>query len=103
MANVYDSDFVVSEFKLQLDNYAQFRTNSLEKSYKFPYLPTIGKIVSQLFFNKDDFGIKYLTEVDMPLNKETKPKSPLFEWGCRIRQLRPRIGVTPTSNVNDDT
>ena len=29
--------------------------------------------VSLLFFYKDDFGIKYLLKVDMPLNKETKP------------------------------
>ena len=33
----------------------------------------MGSIASQLFFLKDDFGIKYPTKVDMTLNKETKP------------------------------
>ena len=30
-------------------------------------------IVSLLFFCKNNFGVKYPTKVDMPLNKETKP------------------------------
>ena len=34
----------------------------------------MGKIVSLLFFLENGFGIKYLTKIDMPLNKEeTKP------------------------------
>ena len=28
----------------------------------------------ELFFNKDAFGIKYLSKIDMPLNKDIKPK-----------------------------
>ena len=32
----------------------------------------MGQIVSLLFFYKDGFGIKYLTKVDMRLNKENK-------------------------------
>ena len=34
----------------------------------------MGWIVPQLFLFEDGFGIKLPTKIDMPLNKETKPK-----------------------------
>ena len=34
-------------------------------------LTAMGQIESLLLFYKDDFGIKWHTKVDMPLNKET--------------------------------
>ena len=37
--------------------------------------PTIGSTVPLLFFWKGGFGIKLPMKADMPLNKETKPKS----------------------------
>ena len=38
--------------------------------------------MGQISFNKDDFGIKYLATVDMPLNRETKlnQEPPLEEY-----------------------
>ena len=37
-------------------------------------LPVMSWIVPLLVFYKDGFDIKYPTKVDMPLNKEIKPK-----------------------------
>ena len=57
MANVLDCD-IVSDFKLQLQNYIHFRTNTLEKGINSFITPAIGWIVPLLFFYKNDFGIK---------------------------------------------
>ena len=44
-----------------------------------PLVPlTMGKIISLLPLYVDDFGIKYSTKADMPLNKEIKPVFPIF-------------------------
>ena len=40
--------------------------------YESPYSPSYGVIAPSLLFNKNGFGIKYPTKVDMPLNKETR-------------------------------
>ena len=58
MVKTLDSIIVVTEFKLQSSYYVHFRTNTFEKGMKPLILPTLGCIVSQLFFYKDGFGIK---------------------------------------------
>ena len=47
--------------------------------FSSPYPPVaVGQAVSQLFFNKNAFGIKYSTKIDRPLNRETKPNLKSF-------------------------
>ena len=73
MVNVLDCNIVVSKFELLLRHYIPIRTNSRGKGTK-PLIPSVrGEIVTQLFFYKNYFGIKYPIKVDMPLNRETKP------------------------------
>ena len=68
MAKVRDFDHKVSEFELQLHYYVHFR-----KGIKLHIPSAVGLIVSSLFFCKNDFGIKYPTKLDMPLNKSINP------------------------------
>ena len=56
----------VSELEFYPRDYFHFWTNILGNIIP----PTIGKIVSLLFFNKDGFVIKLPMKVDMPLNKK---------------------------------
>ena len=49
VANVLDSDMVVSEFKLLARYHFHFRTYTLERSTNLLIFPCIGKIVSLLF------------------------------------------------------
>ena len=56
VANVLDRD-IVSEFELQSNNYAHFRTIILKKSMKLFY-PLSYWLVPLLRFYKDGFGIK---------------------------------------------
>ena len=73
MANVLGSGLKVNEFKLQSPCYVYFQISSGKVWPFLSLLPTaIGLIVSLLFLYMDSFGIKWLTKVDMPLNKETK-------------------------------
>ena len=68
MAKVLDSGFEVSEFDLlSHDNTKRKGMNTLISS-------GMGQIVPLLFFDKNWVGIKLSTKVDMPLNKEDKPK-----------------------------
>ena len=71
VANVLDFKIVVSEFEFQSLYYVYFRINILEKGMN-PDPPAIDLKTQLLFFYKDGFGIKYPTNVDMPLNKETE-------------------------------
>ena len=64
-----DCDLEVSGFELQLCYFVQFRTYNL--SYEPTYFAAMGQIAPPLFSNVS-FGIKLLTKVDMPLNKETE-------------------------------
>ena len=72
MTKVLDCSLKVSEFQLHLHYYIHFCTNTLGKGMN-PFIPlAMSRIVSLLFFYKDGFGIKGLTKIYMPLNKETK-------------------------------
>ena len=51
-----------------------------------PYPLAMSQIVSQLFFYKDGFGIKYPTNVDISLNKETKPNQQKCMCSTNINQ-----------------
>ena len=73
VANVLDSDLVVSEFEFQSRYYIHFRTSALEKGMNLLLHPAMSWIISLPYFYNDDFGIKKPTKVDVPLNKETKP------------------------------
>ena len=42
VANVLDSDILVSEFELQSRYYVHFRTNTLGQSWNLPILPSYG-------------------------------------------------------------
>ena len=57
MAKVLDCGAEVSEFELQSRNYVHFRTNTFGKGMNPFILPSVGWIVSLLFF-KDSFGIQ---------------------------------------------
>ena len=73
MTKVMDCDLQVSKFKLQECYHFHFQIITLEKGLN-PLIPqAIGRIVSILFFYKDSFDIEWLMNVDMLLNKETKP------------------------------
>ena len=75
MNKAMDYRIIVSEFVLQSHYYIHFQANNLGKGMKPLIIPAMGWIVLLLFFLENGFGIKYLTKVDMPLNKETKPNS----------------------------
>ena len=51
MAKVLDCSLEVSEFELQSRNYVHFQTNTFILTAK-------SEMISQLFFYKDEFGIK---------------------------------------------
>ena len=74
MVKAMDCGFVVSEFDPQPRYYVHFRTNTLGKGMNPLIVLAICYIVPLLFFYENGFGIKWPTKVDMPLNKETKPK-----------------------------
>ena len=40
---------------------------------KLFFFPAMSSIVPRLSFKNNGFGIKYLTEVDMPLDRENEP------------------------------
>ena len=58
-----------SEFEFQSRYNVHFRTNTLGKLINSLIPPDMDKIVPLLFFYKDGFGIRYPTNVDMPLNE----------------------------------
>ena len=70
-AKVMDCDTLVSEFELQSCYYVHFRTSALGRVMNPFISPTIG-YVRLLFSNKNVLGIKFLTKLYMPLNKQTK-------------------------------
>ena len=72
VVNVQDCDIVGREFDLPPLYYVHFRINTFGKGYIPSFPLAIGLILPLIFFYKDDFGIKSITKVDMPLNKETK-------------------------------
>ena len=55
MVNAIDCWIVVSEFQSQ--HYVNLRTNTLGKGMYNLILPGVVKILTLLFFSKDDFGI----------------------------------------------
>ena len=62
----------VSEFELQSRYDAHFRTDTLGKGMKPPYPPSYGlNSTTTVYFE----GRIWHKKVDMPLNKETKPKA----------------------------
>ena len=72
MVNKLDSKIVVNEFDLHSRYYVHFGINTLWEGMNCFIPSTKNKIVLRLFFYRDVFGTRYSTEVDMPLNKETK-------------------------------
>ena len=58
MAKELDWGLKVSEFKFQSCCYVHFRTNIFWKVTKPLTPPAMGLIVPQLYFYKDNFGIK---------------------------------------------
>ena len=59
MINMYNCSFEVSEFELQSSYDIHFQMNILGEGTEPPYPPLVmDKIVSLLFFYKDDFSIK---------------------------------------------
>ena len=78
LVKAMDSEIIVSEFVLKSCYYVHFRTSTLGKGMKPLILPGMGEIVPLLFFEENGLGIKKPTNVDMLLNKETKPNVPFF-------------------------
>ena len=72
VACVPDFDIVVSEFELQSQYCVRFQTHTLGKGMNPLIPPSLGDILSLLYFYKDTFGIKYSKKVDIPLNKWSK-------------------------------
>ena len=72
VANMLGCNIVVSELELESRYCVQLRTNTHGKGVNRLILSVIGLIEPLLSFYKVYFGIKYLTEVDMLLNKGTK-------------------------------
>ena len=68
--SVLECGLDVNEFKLGFRYYLFFQTYIIGKYIKHLILPSIGWIVSPLFFYKAGFGTKYPTKVHMPLNKK---------------------------------
>ena len=64
----------VSEFELELPYYFQFRTNNFGKAIEPPYFPSY--VLTSITIT--GFGIKKLTNVDIPLNKGT------FNWTSSV-------------------
>ena len=58
MVKVRDCGLYVNGFELQLCYYVQFRINTSKKGMNLLILPTMGLIVSLLFFFEDNIGIK---------------------------------------------
>ena len=58
VANVLESDIVVSEFELQSGYYVQSWTNTRNKIMNPLYLPAMCSILTQVNFDTDCFGIK---------------------------------------------
>ena len=74
VASVLDSNIILSEFERQSRYYVHFQTSTLGKGMKPLIHPsTMGYIVTLLFFQKDGLCYKYPSNVNMPLNKSTKP------------------------------
>ena len=65
--NMLNCDVIVIKFKIQFTS----RLIPLE-NYKPTYPSAMSKIVLLLFFNKDGFGIKWPSKIDVLLNKEIK-------------------------------
>ena len=79
VANVLDCAIVIGEFEFLSRYYAHFLTNTIGKDIN-PFIPSaMAGIVPQPLFYKVGFGIKWSTNVDMPLNKETKPILMIFK------------------------
>ena len=72
MVKVVDSDLDAGKFELELRYYVQFRMCTLRERHETLYPTVMGSIISVLFLKKYGFGIKYPTEVNMPLNKESE-------------------------------
>ena len=71
MAKVLEFNLEVNEFELRCAITLTFRLISFGKVREYLILSAIGWIVSVLFY-KSDLSIKSTTNVDMPINKETK-------------------------------
>ena len=81
MGKVLNCNLEVSEFELPSRYYVYFQTNTFwERHWTSLILLAMGLVVSLLFFNKDGFGIKWPSKVDMPLKKETKPNLMVSEY-----------------------
>ena len=75
VVNVLVRDIVVSEFDIQSRYYVHFRINTRGKGMNPLIRPAMSYIEPLLSSYLDGFGIKHPTKVDIPLNKEVKPKS----------------------------
>ena len=64
--DVLDCELEISKFEFQSCNHFSFRLETH---------PAMGEIVRLYSFDRDRFGIKEPTKVDMPLNKESKSKT----------------------------
>ena len=58
MAKVLDCGLKVSEFEYQPSKNVHYRTNAFGKVSEPPYSPSMGQIMSLLFFCKDTLDIK---------------------------------------------
>ena len=74
-ANVLDYNIVESEFEPKSRYYVHLRTNTLEKCMNPLIIPAMVKTETTTFSNKDIFGIKWPTQIDMLSNKETEPRT----------------------------
>ena len=83
VANVLDCHIVVSNFELHLRYQAHFRNNTVGIGMNPFNLSYIVKIVPQLFFYTDDFGIKLRTKNDISLKK--KPNITLLTSDLRLQ------------------
>ena len=71
VANVLESDVVVSKFKLQSYSYVHNRTNTFGKGMK-PLIPTSTGEIEPLLHYKYGFGIISHPEVDILRKNESK-------------------------------
>ena len=70
-----DCDIVVTEIEFQSHYYVPLRINTFAKGMNAFISPAMGWIVPLMSFQKDDFGIKKPTKVDLLLNKEIKDQT----------------------------
>ena len=71
VANLLDSDIVLSKFELQSQYYVHLLTNTLRRGMNLLIHQASDLIVPLLFFYKDIIGIRLPANVDMLLNKHS--------------------------------